>query len=36
MRPIWIPVSMLIALALVGAGGQPVAKAATPPQTVAF
>lgn len=33
MRPIWIPLSLLLALALVGAGGQPVAKAATVFQT---
>jgi hypothetical protein len=33
MRPIWIPLSLLLALALVGAGGQPVAKAASVFQT---
>jgi hypothetical protein len=33
MRPIWIPVTLLLALALVGAGGQSVAKAAVAFQT---
>jgi hypothetical protein len=33
MRPFVIPLSLLLALALLGAGGQSVAKAATPLQT---